>query len=64
MTLKLGAKGVGAKQKVSRIPQIAFGDVARGSRRVGFLDEALDRTRMLGIERNAGLDIAVARARL
>ena len=64
MTAKLGEKVVGAKQKVSRVPQIAFGDVARGGGGVRLLDEGLDRVHMLDVERHPGLDIAVAGARL
>ena len=55
---------VGAEQEVAGIPQITFGHVARGGRRVRLLDEGGDARDALRAERLATADIAVAGLRL
>ena len=58
---KLRQEHLGAKQEIARIPQIAFGDIARRGIGVRLFHERLDRVDLVRTGRLAAADIAVAR---
>ena len=54
----------GAEHEVAAVPEIAVGDIARGGRRIGLLDEGFHLADRRSVLRRLGPDIAVARGRM
>ena len=59
---KFAQHHLGAEHEVAAVPEIAVGDIARGGRRIGLLDEGFDLADRAPVLRRLRPDIAVARS--